>query len=248
MTTKTDNSTTTTTSASNSNNAGFSKYTYETNTNAKNNQNSNDINESINRSLDQTKDNINRSLDQTKDNINRSIDESRNQIPRYNNIVNSYQEQSLQTAKEISEEYIESQKAVIISLQSAWRPYSESFNGLVTNFTSPDSMTKAYTKFVSNFADNAVSAIRLTNNIIFSNLDSWKSTLQQARDNSRHLSNLNVNAARTFEQNSRQLVEANQNNSNQNNSNQNNSNQNNDNASTNKTTYSNTTTTATTKQ
>ncbi len=219
MTTKTDNSTT---NSTNNNNASFSKYSYENNNN-NNNQNNNDINESINRSLDQT-----------KDNINRSIEESRNQIPRYNNIVNSYQEQSLQTAKEISEEYIESQKAVINSLQSAWRPYSESFNGYITNFTSPNSMTQAYTKLVSNFADNAVSAIRLTNNIIFSNLDSWKSTLQQARDNSRHLSNLNVNAAKTFEQNSRQLVESNSNNNNQNNTD-----------STNKTTYSNTTTTAT---
>ncbi|MBA3977722.1 MAG: hypothetical protein H0X50_05975, partial [Nitrosopumilus sp.] len=123
MTFKSDNSATT---SNNNNNANTTKYSYETNTNAnnnsnQNNQNSNDIKESINRSLDQT-----------KDNINRSIDESRNQIPRYNNIVNSYQEQSLQTAKEISEEYIESQKAVISSLQSAWRPYSESYNSLVT--------------------------------------------------------------------------------------------------------------------
>ncbi len=104
----------TSTNSKNNNNNAEVKYSYQTNTN---NQNSNDLSESINRSLDQT-----------KDNINRSIDESRNQIPRYNNIVNSYQEQSLQTAKEISEEYIESQKAVINSLQSAWRPYSESFN------------------------------------------------------------------------------------------------------------------------
>ena len=37
---------------------------------------------------------------------------------------------------------------------------------------SPDSATKAYARFVSNVADNTVSAIRLTNNIIFSNLDS----------------------------------------------------------------------------
>jgi hypothetical protein len=232
MTTKTDNSTTTATTSANNNNAGFSKYTYETNnTNSNNNQNSNDISESISRSLDQT-----------KDNINRSIDESRNQIPRYNNIVNSYQEQSLQTAKEISEEYIESQKAVISSLQSAWRPYNESFNGLVTSFASPHSVTKAYTKFVSSFADNAVSAIRLTNNIIFSNLDSWKSTLQQARDNAKHISNLNVNAAKTFEQSSRQLAsavsEANQNNSNS---------QDDTNSADSKTTYSNTTAT-TTKQ
>src|SRR5919107_4011352 len=195
MTFKSDNSTTTSTGSKNDSNAGYSKYSYETKSN--NNQNSNDIKESINRSLDQT-----------KDNINRSIDESRNQIPRYNEIVNSYQQQSLQTAKEISEEYIESQKAVINSLQSAWRPYSESYTSLINSFASPDSITQTYTKFVSSFADNAVSAIRLTNNMIFSNLDSMKSTLQQVKDNAKQLSNLNVNAARTFENNSRQMASA----------------------------------------
>src|SRR5690349_20281622 len=68
-------------------------------------------------------DSVNKSLDQTKDNINKSIDESKNQIPRYNDIVNSYQEQSLQVTKEISENFIESQKSIISSIQSAWRPY-----------------------------------------------------------------------------------------------------------------------------
>ena len=136
------------------------------------------------------------------------MDESKNQIPRINNIVNSYQEQSLQTAKEVSEEYIDSQKEIINSLQSAWAPYSESFNGLVTRFSSPDAATKAYARFVSNVADNTVSAIRLTNNMIFSNLDSWKTVMQQAKDNSKHLSNMGVNTAKTFEQNSRQLTAA----------------------------------------
>ena len=149
-----------------------------------------------------------KSLDKTKQNINGSIDESRNQITRYNNIINSYQEQSLQSAKKISEEYIESQKAVINSLQSAWRPYSESFNSLATSFATPDSMTKAYAKLVGSFAENAVSAIRLTNCIIFSNLDTIKSTLEQVKDSAKHISSINANAARTFEQNSRQIMES----------------------------------------
>ena len=149
---------------------------------------------------------IAQSLDETNDSINRSINESRNHIPRYANILNSYQEQSLQTAKEVSEEYIESQKAVINSLQSAWKPYSESFNGLFAIFATPDSMTKAYTKLVGNFADNAVSALRLTNCFVFSNLDSMKSTLQQAKENSKQVSNLVANTAKTFEQNSRELA------------------------------------------
>jgi len=169
-------------------------YSYNNNNN---NTNNNDFKESVNRSLDEA-----------KDNIKKSIDESKNQIPRINNIVNSYQEQSLQTAREISEEFIDSQKEIISSLQSAWTPYSESFTGLATRFTSPDAATKAYSRFVSNVADNTVSAIRLTNNMIFSNLDSWKTVMQQAKDNSRHISNLGVNTAKTFEQNSRQLTSA----------------------------------------
>jgi hypothetical protein len=154
------------------------------------------------------KESVNRSLDETKHNINRSIDESKNQIPHFNTIVNSYQEQSLQTAKEISEEFIESQKSIINSLQSAFKPYNESFTGLVTSFASPDSMVKAYSRCVSNFADNAVSSMRVANNMIFSNLDSWKSGLQQAKDNSKHIFNQNVNAAKTFEQNTREINQA----------------------------------------
>jgi hypothetical protein len=187
-----DNTNTTTSTPTSTTNTGFS-----TNTNTNTNNNTNDFKESVNRSLDEA-----------KENIKRSIDESKNQIPKYNNIVNSYQEQSLQTAREISEEYIDSQKQVISSLQSAWKPYNENYNGMVTSFASPDSIAKAYSRFVSNFADNAVSAIRLTNNIIFSNLDSWKSVMQQAKDNSKHLSNLSVNTAKTFEQNSRELTAA----------------------------------------
>src|SRR6187431_987331 len=168
---------------------------YSTNTNEHNNNNNNDFQESINQSFDET-----------KDNIKKSIDESRKQIPRINDTVNSYQEQSLQTAKEISEEYLDSQKEVVNSLQSAWRPYNEIYTELVTKYYSPNAAVNAYTRFVSNVADNTVSAIRLSNNVIFSTLDAWKPLLQQTKDVSRHISNTGVNTARVFEQNSRQFA------------------------------------------
>jgi hypothetical protein len=38
-------------------------------------------------------------------------------------------------------------------------------------------------------------------------MDSWKSVLQQAKDNLRQLSNLSVNAAKIFEQNSKQIAQ-----------------------------------------
>jgi hypothetical protein len=166
---------------------------YSNNTNQQNNNN--DFQESVNQSFDET-----------KDNINKSIEESKKQIPRINDSVNSYQEQSLQTAKEISEEYLDSQKEVVNSLQSAWRPYNEIYTGLVTNFYSPEAAVNAYTRFVSNVADNTVSAIRLSNNVIFSTVDAWKPVLQQTKDVSRHISNMGVNTARVFEQNSRQIA------------------------------------------
>ncbi|HEY0579849.1 MAG TPA: hypothetical protein VGC75_04000 [Candidatus Nitrosocosmicus sp.] len=153
-------------------------------------------------------DSINRSLDQTKDNINRSIDESKNQIPQYNSIVNSYQEQSLQIAREISEEYIESQKVIINSLQSAWRPFNERFSTVINGWNSPETVAKVYSKFVSAIADNAVSSIRLANNIMFSNMDSLKSALQQTKDNTKNISKLSIDAAKIFEQNSKEIAKA----------------------------------------
>src|SRR6187431_597185 len=167
----------------------------KTETNQNYSNNTNDFQESVNQSFDET-----------KDNIKKSIDESKKQIPRINDIVNSYQEQSLQTTKEISKQYLDSQKEVVNSLQSAWRPYNEIYTGLVTNYYSPDAAVNAYTRFVSNVADNTVSAIRLSNNVIFSTLDAWKPLLQQAKDVSRHISNTGVNTARVFEQNSRQFA------------------------------------------
>src|SRR4051812_38018935 len=93
------------------NTSNSTNFSYNTNTqnNNQQQQQQQEFNESVNRSLDQT-----------KDNINRSIEESRNQIPQYNNIVNSYQEQTLQAVKEITENFIESQKTIIRSIQSSW--------------------------------------------------------------------------------------------------------------------------------
>src|SRR3954470_7834914 len=174
---------------SNNNNASFSY-----NTNINNNQ---DFNESVNRALDQT-----------KDNINRSIEESRNQIPHYNTSVNSYQEQTLQAVKEISENYIESQKSIINSIQSAWRPYQQNDNTSINTWNSPDAVAHAYSRFVSNVADNTVTYLRTTNNLVFASLDAYKTTMQHAKENTKQIFDINSKAAKTFEQNSKELTKA----------------------------------------
>jgi len=176
---------------SNMNSSGFSS-----NTNIQNN-NQQDVNESVNRALDQT-----------KDNINRSIEESRNQIPQYNNIVNSYQEQTLQAVKEITENYIESQKTIIRSIQSAWGPYQQNFNTSINTWNSPEAAANAYSRFVSNVADNTVTYLRTTNNLVFAGLDAYKTTMQNAKENTKQILDINTKTAQTFEQNSRELARA----------------------------------------
>jgi hypothetical protein len=81
--------------------------------------------------------------------------------------------------------------------------YQRNFSTTVNRWNSPDAVANAYSRFASNVADNTVTAMRTTDNMIFSNLDSWKSTLQQAKDNSKQIFNLNSNTAKTFEQNAR---------------------------------------------
>src|SRR6476619_2531465 len=178
---------------SNNNKASFS---YNTNT-----QNNNPQQQDFNQS-------VNRSLDQTKDNINRSIEESRKQITQFNNIVNSYQEQTLQAVKEITENYIESQKTIIRSIQSAWGPYQQNFNTSFNTLNSPEAVANAYSRFVSNIADNTVTYLRTTNNLVFASLDAYKTTMQHAKENSKQIFDLNTKTAKTFEQNSREIARA----------------------------------------
>ena len=147
---------------------------------------------------------LNRALDQTRDNIKRSTDEARKEIPRYTQAVNDYQEQTIQAAREITDNYIESQWQIINSLQSAWVPQIEEANKVFTsNWISPRHLTEMYANMVSSFADNMIAATRLVNNMMFASMDAFKTSIQQAKDNAKELSRIGVNSARTFEQTSR---------------------------------------------
>jgi hypothetical protein len=144
---------------------------------------------------------INRALQETKDNIRKTTDEARNQIPRYTQAVNDYQEQTIQAAREIADNYLDSQKEIINSFQSAWIPQIENANRVFwSNWMSPRHMTETYARIVSSFADNTIAATRLVNNTIFANMEAFKTSMQHAKDNAKEFSRIGVNAAKTFEQ------------------------------------------------
>ena len=47
---------------------------------------------------------------------------------------------------------------------------------------SHEAAANAYSRFVSNVADNTVAVMRTTNNLVFANLDAYKTTMQHAKD------------------------------------------------------------------
>jgi Protein of unknown function (DUF2795) len=147
---------------------------------------------------------INRSLDETRDNIRKSTDEARRDIPRYTQAVNDYHEQAIESAREIADNFLESQKEIINSFQSAWLPQIEAANRVFTStWMSPRYFTQVYANTVSNFANNWIAVARLANNAVFANMEAFRTTMQQTRDNTKELSRINVNTARSLEQTAR---------------------------------------------
>jgi len=152
---------------------------------------------------------INKALDETKNNIRRTADEARKDIPRYTQIVNEYQEETIQAARQMADNYLESQREIINSVQSAWLPQIEAANRAVTsNWTSPRHVTEHYARLVSAFADNTIAVTRLVNNAVFANLETFKTSVQTARDNVKEFSRIGVNSAKTLEQVSRETTTA----------------------------------------
>jgi hypothetical protein len=144
---------------------------------------------------------INRALDETKDNIRKAAEEARSQIPRYTQTVNDCQEQIIEATREIIDNYLESQNKILNSLQlstQSWDPYLYQ--------PAQKNILQIYGRIVSSLADNTMAAMRLANNMIFANLEAFKNSMKLARDNTKELSRIGVNAAKTFEQTSRETA------------------------------------------
>src|SRR5215216_928912 len=133
---------------------------------------------------------VSKVLDETRDNIKKTTNEARKEIPRYTQIVNDYQENTIQAIREITDNYVESQKDILVNSFRLW-----------SNWTvSPRQMAENYGKIVSSFADNAVATTRVINNTIFANLDSVNTSVQHTKENVKELSKIGANTVKAFQQ------------------------------------------------
>jgi len=143
---------------------------------------------------------INITLDETKSTVKKTTDEAIKEIPRFTKAVNEYQEESIQATKDIADNFLESQKEVIHSVQSLWVPYVENIqNSYWSYWTSPNRATENYARAVSNITDSTIASTRLANNVLVATMETWKTSIQHTRDNAKEFSRLNANVAKTFE-------------------------------------------------
>jgi hypothetical protein len=147
---------------------------------------------------------VNKALDQTRDNIKKTISEARKDIPEYAQRVSDFQERAVESAREITDNYIESQKEIINAFQSVWwAPYIENVVNRTTNVTgmfSPARVSEIYTNTLSNFVNNFIAVTRLANTTLFANAELFNTSLQQTRDSAKEFSKIGVNAVNAFHQ------------------------------------------------
>lgn len=151
---------------------------------------------------------VNKALDETKDEIKVATREAARDIPQYTQRLGDIQEQTIQTTKEIADNYIESQKEIISIYQSVWTPFIENANSRFWNYwsISPKGIAETYGTVISSFADNVISATRLTNNAVSANMELFSTALQQTKDNSKEFSRLGINAAKVFNEASNEIA------------------------------------------
>ena len=151
---------------------------------------------------------VNKALNETKDEIKVAAREVSREIPQYTQMLGDIQEETIKTTREIADNYIESQKEIISIYQSVWTPFLENANSRFWNYwwISPKGFAETYGTVVNSFADNVVSATRLTNNAISTNMGLASTVLQQTKDNSKEFSRLGVNAARILNEASNDIA------------------------------------------
>ena len=165
------------------------------------NKDNNNFNERTNNTLNQQQDAINKTLDNVLNNVKRTTDEATREIPRYSQRIAEYQEQTIQTIRDIASDYIEAQKQVIGSFQSQVDRNSGNNNG-AWDWFNPQRIAENYAVMVNNFTSYLLNTSNLINNALASNMRVYNTALEQTRENLKACAKTNTNYIQAVEQQS----------------------------------------------
>lgn len=127
---------------------------------------------------------VERTLEDTRSNINKLTNEARREVSKSTEKMKEYQEDSLNIINNIANNYIESQKELFSS-------FSDSITGNNSNrsrnypqtswlnYYSPERFAQIYGENVNTFTNSMIRYGNLLNNLTISNMNYFKSFLQQ---------------------------------------------------------------------
>lgn len=150
---------------------------------------------------------IDRAIEETKDTAKKALQEVKRELPEYTAAFHDYQEQNINAIKDMTNTFLESQKEVAKSLQAAYRPYAGNTGMMFWPWNNPQAFTEAYVRAVSDFADSSVAAARLSNDMMLAAMESARSSIEVARNNTRSLSGFYVESAHALEQASKETMQ-----------------------------------------
>lgn len=161
-----------------------------------------------------------RSIDETKNNIHQALEEVRKETPRYSQAVTDFQVQAVDATHEITHNFLDSQKEIINSIQSAWAPVIQrttyNNNNLMTAtttttnpflFFSPGQIADIYARTIGAITEAYVASTRMATNVLFAGIEATRATTNYARQNAKEAARITSNTARTFAQTSRETVQ-----------------------------------------
>ena len=156
------------------------------------NKDNNNFNERTTNTLNQQQDAINKTLDNVLNNVKRTTDEATREIPRYSQRIAEYQEQTIQTIRDIASDFVEAEKQVIGSFQSQVDRNSANNNG-VWDWFNPQKIAENHAVMVNNFTSYLLNTSNLINNALASNMRVYNTALEQTRDNLKACAKTNTN-------------------------------------------------------
>jgi hypothetical protein len=139
-----------------------------------------------------------KTLDNVLDNVKRTTDEATREIPRYSQRIAEYQEQTIQTIRDIASDCIEAQKQVIGSFPSQ---VDRNTHG-VWDLYNPQRIAENHAVMVNNFTSYLLNTSNLINNALASNMRVYNTALEQTRDNVKACAKTNTNFIQSVSGNS----------------------------------------------
>jgi galactokinase/mevalonate kinase-like predicted kinase len=139
-------------------------------------------------------------LQESKDCIKKSIDEVIMEISQYMAAVMGYHDQSYQNTKEIVDNSLEILNETVISFQSALDPYLRTHDDGINYFyrwVAPRWAAQTYRNTICNMANYMAITFRLANAMVFSKIEAFTMSMEQAKKSAKALSTIISNTSIT---------------------------------------------------